>query len=72
LTLARRKLRRMPFIAANGLLVLVPSALYLAAAARSGSFGTAFIAVQAIELAAGAVNITLLGLNLRDGLRLRG
>jgi len=28
--------------------------------------------VQALELAAGAVNITLLGLNMRDGLRMKG
>jgi hypothetical protein len=28
--------------------------------------------VQALELAAGAVNITLLGFNLRDGLRMKG
>jgi len=68
--LARGKLRRMPFIALNGLLILIPSALYLASAARAGSFDNAFIAVQSIELIAGAVNIALLGLNFRDGLRL--
>jgi hypothetical protein len=28
--------------------------------------------VQVLELAAGAANITLLGLNLRDGLRMKG
>jgi hypothetical protein len=28
--------------------------------------------VQALELAAGAVNITLLGLNIRDGLKIKG
>jgi len=71
-TLTRRKLRRMPFIALNGLLILIPSALYLASAARAGSFDTPFIAVQSIELIAGAANIVLLGLNFRDGLRLRG
>jgi hypothetical protein len=35
-----------------------------------GSFGTAFALVQAAELAAGAVNLTLIGLNIRDGIRL--
>lgn len=66
------KLRRMPVIAANGILVLVPSALFLAFKAAAAEFGASFYAVQALELAAGAVNIVLLGLNLRDGLRMKG
>lgn len=64
------KKRRMPFIAANGILILIPAALYLAAKAQVGAFDTGFYAVQCVELIAGAVNITLLGLNMRDGLRL--
>ena len=67
-----RKKRRMPFIAANGLLILIPAALYLAALASHGEFGGRFYAVQAVELIAGAVNLTLMGLNIRDGLRLAG
>ena len=66
------KRRRMPIIAANGVLVLVPSALFLAAKARVGEFDLSFDLVQALELVAGAANITLLGLNLRDGLKLTG
>ena len=66
------KLKRMPFVAANGVLILVPSALYLAMKAKAGEFDTEFYAVQALELAAGATNIALLGLNLRDGLRMKG
>lgn len=61
------KRRRMPVIAANGVLVLIPSALFLAARAQAGSFDPVFYAVQAVELLAGAVNLTLLGLNIRDG-----
>lgn len=64
------KLRRMPFIAANGLLVLIPAAMFLAAKAGAGEFDTAFYAVQGIELVAGAVNIALLGLSARAGLKL--
>lgn len=64
------KLKRMPFIAANGLLVLVPAALFLASKARAGEFDTTFYVVQALELIAGAANLTLLGLGMRDGLRL--
>jgi hypothetical protein len=66
------KRRRMPIIAANGVIILIPSALFLAAKAHAGEFDASFDFVQALELAAGATNITLLGLNLRDGLRLTG
>jgi hypothetical protein len=66
------KLKRMPWIAANGILVLIPSALYLASKARPTGFDSTFYAVQALELIAGAANITLLGLNMRDGLRMKG
>lgn len=61
---------RMPFIAANGILILIPSALYLSFKAQAGAFDTGFYVVQVIELCAGVVNLTLLGLNMRDGLRL--
>jgi hypothetical protein len=70
--LADVKRRRMPIIAANGLIVLVPAALFLAAKARAGDFDGTFYAIQAVELIAGAVNIALLGLNMRDGLRMTG
>ena len=62
----------MPVIAFNGLLILVPSAFFLAYKAGSGDFDTSFYAVQALELVAGAVNLSLIGLNIRDGLRLSG
>ncbi|MBK1701974.1 hypothetical protein [Thiococcus pfennigii] len=66
------KRRRMPIVAANGLLVLIPCALFLSVKARAGEFDAPFYAVQAVELVAGAVNIALLALSLRDGLRLSG
>ena len=66
-----RKRQRMRIIAANGLLVLVPSAYLLSSLADAGRFDTLFTIVQAIELTAGAVNIILLSLNMRDGLSLR-
>ena len=66
------KKKRMPFIAANGLLVLLPCAIVLDRWAGAGSFDTAFYVVQAIELIAGATNLTLMGLNVRDGLRMAG
>lgn len=67
----QRKKRRMKIVAANGILVLVPSAAFLANKAAAGAFDAAFVTVQAIELVAGAVNIALLSLNMRDGLALR-
>lgn len=39
--------------------------------AAFGTFGTPFYAVQAIERIAGAINLRLMGLNIRDGLALR-
>ncbi|WP_076070274.1 hypothetical protein [Sphingomonas montana] len=66
------KIRRTAISAANGILVLVPSALFLAFKARAGVFDAAFYAVQSLELLAGAVNITLLGLNMRDGFKMTG
>lgn len=68
--LVSSKKKRMPFIALNGLLILVPSAVFLWWKAAQGDFDLSFAIVQAIELAAGAANVTLLGLNMRDGIRL--
>ncbi|KIT15320.1 hypothetical protein [Jannaschia aquimarina] len=67
----RGKQRRMRLAAANGLLVLVPSAIFLAWKAWHGAFDAAFTTVQAVELVAGAINIVLLGLNMRAGMRMR-
>lgn len=66
------KKRRMRFIAANGLLVLVPCAIFLSRLASAGSFDSTFYLVQGLELLAGAVNLTLMGLNTRDGLKMSG
>ncbi|KJF74045.1 hypothetical protein [Agrobacterium arsenijevicii] len=69
--LVATKKKRMSIIALNGLLILVPCALVLRHFALSNDFGAAFYAVQALELCAGALNITLLGRSFRDGLRLK-
>jgi len=63
-----RKTRRMRIAALNGLLVLVPSAIFLAQKSGAGALDTAFYTVQLLELAAGATNILLLTANVRDGL----
>lgn len=69
--LAATKIVRMRVVAANGVLVLIPCAFVLARWAQQGAFDGAFYAVQGLELLAGSVNLTLLGLNMRDGLRMR-
>ena len=66
-----RKKRRAPVLALNGLLVLLPAALFLSARAAAGVFDTAFYLVQGVELLAGAINMTLMIGNIRDGRRLR-
>ena len=61
------KRRRMPIIAINGLLVLIPAALYLSYKAQAGEFDTWFYTVQGLELIAGATNLLMMGLNIHDG-----
>jgi hypothetical protein len=68
--LVARKLRRMKMIAATGILVLVPCAITLNQLAGARSLGLGFAIVQLAELLAGTANLTLLTLNLRDGLAL--
>ncbi|MBU2943139.1 hypothetical protein Q4525_06335 [Shimia thalassica] len=66
-----RKMRRMKLIAANGMLVLLPSAIFLAVRASADQLDMLFYSVQGMELLAGGTNITLLVLNLKDGQSLR-
>ena len=61
------KKKRMPIIAANGLLILVPAAIYLNAKAGTGAFDTSFYVVQVVELIVGAANLTLMAMSIRDG-----
>ena len=65
------KRRRMPFIGGIGLLILAPAAIFLSVRAQTGLFDSVFYGVQALELVAGALNVALISLNFRDGLRLR-
>jgi len=64
------KKKRMSFIAANGVLFLVPCAIFLNRWAAAGTFDTTFYLVQGLELLAGATNLGLMGLNIRYGLRM--
>ncbi|MFK5981145.1 MAG: hypothetical protein QM488_19925 [Rhizobiaceae bacterium] len=62
------KKRRMKIIAANGVLILLPLAFFLSNRAQIGDFDAWFYGVQIVELLAGATNISLLSLNMRDGI----
>ncbi len=66
------KKKRMPVIAANGILVLLPSAFFLEFKAAEGAFDSWFYTIQLLELIGGAVNLTMMGLNIRDGLTMTG
>ncbi len=66
------KKKRMPFVGANGVLILLPAAIFLDQWATAGAFDARFYLVQGLELLAGAVNLTLMSLNIRDGLRMSG
>ncbi len=70
--LVSAKQKRMPIIAVNGILILLPMAFFLEAKATAGAFDTIFYVLQGVELIAGATNLTLMGLNMRDGLKLTG
>jgi hypothetical protein len=64
--------RRMRIIAVNGLIIMLPSAIWLHMLAAERSFGTVFFIVQTIEIAGGTLQLYLLGRNFRDGLKLSG
>jgi len=66
------KKKRMPILAINAILVMIPSAIFLSGKAAARDFDMVFYAVQVLELAVGLVQLTLLGLNFRDGLIISG
>lgn len=70
--LLKQKKKRMSFIGGNGLLVMIPSALFLYNKAAAGEFDEVYYMVQSVELLMGLVQLTLMALNFRDGLKLTG
>lgn len=65
------KRRRMPMIAANGLLILLPCAFFLYSKALSGQFDSVFYAIQVVELVAGASNLFLMLKSMQDAKNIR-
>ncbi|MBK7026367.1 MAG: hypothetical protein IPH40_05310 [Polaromonas sp.] len=70
--LIEAKKKRMPIIGANGLLIMIPSAVFLSIKANAGEFDMWFYVVQVLELAVGVLQLILMGKNFRAGLRLSG
>ena len=66
------KKKRMPIIALIGMFVLLPAAIYLNSWAAEGMFDSKFYILQAIELVAGAINLTLMIKSMKDGKKLVG
>jgi hypothetical protein len=71
-SLVQHKKKRMPFIGANGVLVLIPCAVFLDIWASAGAIDAVFYLVQGIELIAGAVNLIFMAMSLRDGFKMNG
>lgn len=67
-----QKKKRMALIGLNGLLLMIPMAIFLNSKAGAGEFDALFYAAQTVELAVGAIQLTLMAMNFRDGLRLTG
>ena len=66
------KKTRMAIVGTNGLVVMIPAAIFLNGKAAAREFDASFYAVQVVELIVGVVQLTLMGLNFRDGLKLAG
>ncbi|PHM28720.1 hypothetical protein [Xenorhabdus budapestensis] len=66
------KKKRMPIIGINGLLIMIPVAIFLNIRASEGMFDTWFYTAQALELATGLVQLTMMSRNFQAGLRLAG
>ena len=66
------KRKRMPIIALIGMFILLPAAIYLNSWAAEGMFDTKFYILQAIELVAGAINLTLMIKSMKDGRKIVG
>ncbi|MCH9684660.1 MAG: CDGSH iron-sulfur domain-containing protein [Deltaproteobacteria bacterium] len=71
-SLAVVKQKRGPIAFMTSLFVLLPSSYFLSSWASEGALDGWFYGVQAVELAGSTVCLVMIGLNIRDGLALRG
>ncbi len=71
-SLALEKQKRGPRAFMTTLLVLLPSAYFLSSWAASGAFDARYYGVQGVEILGELFCVVMIGLNIRDGLALRG
>lgn len=64
------KQTRMKVAGINGVIILLPAAIILARWSALGQFDGLYWTVQILEIIAGMTNLTMIGLNIRDGIRL--
>ncbi len=69
LGLIKKKKKRMAIIAANGIIILIPSAIILYRLSAVQQFTAFFYSVQGLELIAGAINMILIIMNIIDGVK---
>lgn len=70
--LAMAKQKRGPIAFMTSLFVLLPCAYFLSSRASDHNFDTWFYVAQFVEVAASTLAVVMIGLNIRDGLALRG
>lgn len=70
--LVDQKKNRMRYIGITGVLVMIPSALFLYSKAAAGEFDTLFYMVQLVEICAGLAQLSLMSSNFGGGLKLAG
>lgn len=68
-TFVQRKQKRMKVVALLGVFILIPSAYVLQHLATQQDFSFCFYLVQGFELLAGAINLTLLALNMKESIK---
>ena len=71
-SLLDQKKKRMAIIGTNGLIVRISAADFLNGKAAAREFDGLFYAVAIVELSVGVVQLTLMSMNFRDGLKLAG
>lgn len=65
-----KKKKRMILITFNGIFILIPCAIVLNYLASRMFFNQTFYIIQIIELLAGLINIILMILNIKDGIKI--
>ena len=69
--IALSKMKRMKFVAFNGF-ILISLAIYLYLRASANQIDNTFLLVQIIEFIFGIMNLILIGLNIKAGMKLSG